>query len=115
MLDGLPVLIVEDDVFIGLTLADAVEHAGGLVIGPVGTTTIALDLLATTQVGAAILNVNLADRDIEPVLNSGEGGRHPDRGSFGNRADAPSGGDLSASAGSTKTSTAGCCGARTCR
>ena len=115
MLDGLPVLIVEDDVFIGLTLADAVEHAGGLVIGPVGTTTIALDLLATTQVGAAILDVNLADRDIEPVLIRCMAAGIPTVVHSGTGLDAPPGGDLSASAGSTKTSTAGCRGARTCR
>jgi CheY-like chemotaxis protein len=69
MLDGLAVLIVEDDFLIALTLADAVEEAGGSVIGPASTTTVALGLLALERVRAAILDVNLADRDIEPVLN----------------------------------------------
>src|SRR4051812_17312036 len=68
MLDECPVLIVEDDFLIALTLAAAVEDAGGVVIGPARTTTIALGLMATGQVQAAILDVNLADRDVEPVL-----------------------------------------------
>ena len=68
MLDVRPVLIVEGDPLIALTLAFAVEDAGGSVIGPAGTTLLALSLLATEPVRAAILDVNLADRDVEPVL-----------------------------------------------
>ena len=63
MLDVRPVLIVEGDPLIALTLAFAVEDAGGSVIGPAGTTLLALSLLATEPVRAAILDVNLADRD----------------------------------------------------
>ena len=47
------VLIVEDDFLIALTLADAVEEAGGSVIGPASTTTVALGLLALERVRAA--------------------------------------------------------------
>lgn len=68
MLDQCAVLIVEDNFVIAISLADAVEDAGGIVVGPASTTTEALALLDKQQVRAAILDVDLADRDVEPVL-----------------------------------------------
>jgi DNA-binding NtrC family response regulator len=68
MLDRCPILIVEDDFFIADFLVDVVEEAGGVVVGSASTTTEALNLLDAQDVRAAILDVNLADRDIEPVL-----------------------------------------------
>ena len=91
MLDGLPVLIVEDEFLIALTLADAVKEAGGSgFIGPASTTTMALGLLATARVGAAILDVNLADRDIRARLEFVHRSRNSDRGAFRNGTDAAS-------------------------
>ncbi len=63
-----PILIVDDEPFIALDLALAVEDAGGLVIGPAGSVREALALLATSSVAAAILDVNLSDGEVTPVV-----------------------------------------------
>lgn len=67
-LDGRCVLIVEDEPFIAFDLADAIESAGGTVVGPAATIRQALALIDTEQVEAAILDVNLPDGDIGPVI-----------------------------------------------
>ncbi len=61
------VLIVEDDGLIAASLADAVEAAGWVVVGPVPSVGLALTLLDATVVTAAILDAQLVDRDITPV------------------------------------------------
>lgn len=63
MLNNLLVLVAEDELFIALDLALAVEDVGGKVVGPVASSEEALALLATKPVGAAILDVNLVDGD----------------------------------------------------
>ena len=67
MLDGTPSLIAEDQVFIALDLALAVEDAGGMVVGPAASVENALALIESKPVAAAILDVNLTDGDITPV------------------------------------------------
>ena len=67
MLNGTLVLVAEDQVFIALDLALAVEDAGGEVAGPAATVKHALELIRTRQIGAAILDSNLIDGDITPV------------------------------------------------
>lgn len=62
-----PILIVEDDLLIGLGLADAVAELDGVVIGPVATVREALEIVESQLVGAAILDSRLRDRDITPV------------------------------------------------
>jgi DNA-binding NtrC family response regulator len=68
MLKQARVLVVEDEPFIALTLAFAIEDAGGVVVGPAGSVKEALALLQSRPVSAAILDVNLADGDVSPVL-----------------------------------------------
>jgi CheY-like chemotaxis protein len=63
-----PILIAEDEPFVALDLALAVENAGGLPVGPAGSVREALALLASSQVAAAILDFNLSDGDVFPVL-----------------------------------------------
>jgi DNA-binding response OmpR family regulator len=63
------VLVVEDEVFVALDVAATVEDANGTVLGPVGTVRQAIDILNRNQVDAAILDVNLADGDVEAVLD----------------------------------------------
>lgn len=63
------VLVVEDEVFVALDVAATVEDANGTVVGPVGTVRQAIDLIDRQEVDAAILDVNLADGDLEPVLD----------------------------------------------
>ena len=67
MLGGSLVLIAEDQVFIAMDLAMAVEDAGGKVAGPVASVKNALELIGTLQITAAILDSNLIDGDITPV------------------------------------------------
>lgn len=67
MLNGVLVLIAEDQAFIALDLSLAVEDAGGEVAGPVASVKSALALLDTQLVAAAILDSNLIDGDITPV------------------------------------------------
>lgn len=68
--DNTRVLIVEDEPFIAWDLAQAVESAGGIVIGPAATLAQALALIHASGVEAAILDVNLPDGHIGPVLES---------------------------------------------
>ncbi|CAN7384515.1 response regulator [Bosea sp. LjRoot9] len=63
------ILIVDDEPFIALDLALAVEDAGCLVVGPAGSVREALSLLASSRVTAAILDVNLSDGDVTPVVD----------------------------------------------
>jgi CheY-like chemotaxis protein len=61
------VFIAEDEPFIAFDLAATVEDAGGVVVGLAATVKEALALLEIQHVDAAILDVNLSDRDICPV------------------------------------------------
>ncbi|MBX9465055.1 MAG: response regulator [Aquamicrobium sp.] len=67
-LDRRQVLIVEDEPFIAFDLADAIESSGGTVVGPASTVREALQLLDKQTVEAAILDVNLPDGDVGPVI-----------------------------------------------
>lgn len=67
MLTGALVLVAEDQIFIALDLALAVEDAGGEVAGPVASVKNALALIEARPITAAILDSNLTDGDITPV------------------------------------------------
>ena len=61
------VLVAEDEPFIALDLALAIEDAGGQVVGPAASVKEALALLETADVVGAILDVTLADKDVTPI------------------------------------------------
>ncbi len=63
------VLIVEDEPFIALDLAYAIELSGGEVVGPAPTIRTALMLIAENAIDAAILDVNLPDGEVGPVID----------------------------------------------
>jgi CheY-like chemotaxis protein len=65
-----PILIVEDEPFIALELKESIEDAGGKVVGPVGSSEAALELLETHAVAAAILDVQLSDGNVTPVATA---------------------------------------------
>ena len=67
MLNGALILIAEDEPFIALDVALAIEDAGGEVAGPAASVKEALALIESLSIVAAILDVNLADGDISPV------------------------------------------------
>ncbi|MBL0405742.1 response regulator [Microvirga aerilata] len=71
MLNGLRVLVVEDDPAIATDISDLIERAEGEVVGPVGSLREAKQTVRTDQsIDAAVLDVNLGDGDITPVLES---------------------------------------------
>lgn len=68
MLNGASVLVAEDEPFIALDLAFAIEDAGGIVVGPAATGEEALALVGSVTVTAAILDVNLVDGDCSRLV-----------------------------------------------
>ncbi|WP_341212868.1 response regulator [uncultured Limimaricola sp.] len=68
ILRGAKVLIVEDEPFIALDIAYGVEQAGGVALGPATTVAEALRLIETERPDGAIVDVDLPDGTIEPVL-----------------------------------------------
>ncbi len=69
MLANQSILIAEDEPLISISLAIQVEDLGGLVVGPAATVNAALALLGKDEVTAAILDVNLADRNVVPLAH----------------------------------------------
>lgn len=70
MLNDALILVAEDEAFIALDVALAIEDAGGRVAGPAASVKEALALIATSPIVAAILDVNLVDGDISPVAEA---------------------------------------------
>ncbi len=73
MLAGANVLVVEDEAIIALELCLAIEDADGVVVGPAATTGEALMLIANASgagmpIAVAVLDTDLADRDVTPVV-----------------------------------------------
>jgi len=58
-LHGERILIVEDETLIALSLASEITELGGNVVGKVMSVDSALDIIATTDLDGAILDVNL--------------------------------------------------------
>jgi DNA-binding response OmpR family regulator len=69
-LSGARILVVEDEPFIALDLMMAIEDAGGRAIGPATTVREALDLIAGTTLDGAVLDVNLPDGTVGPVIEA---------------------------------------------
>jgi CheY-like chemotaxis protein len=67
MFSDAPILIAEDNLYLALDLSNAVEDMDGRVIGPASTVFEALSLLANQAVAAAIVDCQLADRDVAPL------------------------------------------------
>ena len=71
MLGGLRVLIVEDEVLLAEDLRETITEAEGVVIGPMATVKDARARLNDSgSIDAAILDVNLSDGAITPVLET---------------------------------------------
>ena len=70
LLNHVSVLVAEDQPFIALDLAFAVEDAGGKVVGPAASSKEALALLATATIVAAIVDVNLVDGECLPLVEA---------------------------------------------
>jgi CheY-like chemotaxis protein len=66
-LEGLRVLVVEDDYLISLLLDDMLTSAGCVVVGPLPRLTDALEASAKVSCDAAVLDVNLGGERVYPV------------------------------------------------
>lgn len=69
MLNHAAILVAEDEPIIGMALAFAIEDAGGIIVGPAASVKAALALLEKQCVIGAILDVNLTDGVISPVVD----------------------------------------------
>ena len=70
-LAGRRVLLVEDDYFIAVDLKSGFEEGGAQVLGPVASVGEALALIAgTTEIDAAVLDINLQDELVYPVADA---------------------------------------------
>ena len=70
LLTGRRILIVEDEALVSLMLADVLESAGAVVVGPVSTVKAALDLLGAEAIDCAILDIKLGDGISVPVAEA---------------------------------------------
>ena len=68
MLSGECILVAEDERLIALDLTDTIESAGATVVGPAATVSEALRLARAKTLDRAILDFNLADGEVTPVL-----------------------------------------------
>lgn len=68
MLNHVSILIADDEPIICMALTWAVCDAGGEVVGPAASVKAALELLETHSVSGAILDVNLTDGLVSPVV-----------------------------------------------
>lgn len=70
MLDGCRVLLVEDEAIVAAQLSELIESAGGRVVGPVASVAEAKRMMPTLWADAAVLDLNVADGEITPVLEA---------------------------------------------
>ncbi|MBA3676987.1 MAG: response regulator [Sphingosinicella sp.] len=82
-LESRRILVVEDSPVIAVVLEDMLQDFGCVVVGPAGNMAVALELAASDDIDAAILDINirggkiypvatmLADRDVPFLLASG--------------------------------------------
>lgn len=69
-LEGVRILVVEDEPFIAFDLMMAIEEAGAIAIGPAATVAEALDFIINEPPDGAILDVNLPDGTVGAVLDA---------------------------------------------
>jgi two-component SAPR family response regulator len=67
LLDGVRVLVVEDDFLVSLLFEDLLRSAGCVVLGPVPRFADAVDAAAKVRCDVAVLDVDLAGERVYPV------------------------------------------------
>ena len=63
------ILIVEDDYLVADQTRRELENCGAVIIGPVPSVDLALDLLESRKIDAAILDINLAGETVYPLAD----------------------------------------------
>ena len=66
-LNGLRVLVVEDEAAISLLLEDMLLDFGCEVVGPVGNMAVALELAQSERLDAAVIDLNIRGGKVYPV------------------------------------------------
>ncbi|GAB6194768.1 response regulator [Lysobacter xanthus] len=70
-IEGLRLLLVEDEFVLALGLSDVLGDAGAVVLGPVATVEDALALVERVpEMDGAVLDVNLGDEVVYPVADA---------------------------------------------
>ena len=69
-LDGVRVLVVEDEYLVAVLIQEILETAGCVVSGPIPRLPEALDAVDHDDYDAAVLDVNLAGERIDPVADA---------------------------------------------
>jgi DNA-binding response OmpR family regulator len=67
MLSNARILVVEDEMLIGLVLSDAIEAAEGEVVGPARSVAEAIEVIEDDGIDGAILDRTLLDGKVTPV------------------------------------------------
>jgi DNA-binding response OmpR family regulator len=70
VLEGVRVLVVEDEYFVAILIEEILESAGCTVRGPIPRLPEALDAVDHQDYDAAVLDVNLAGERINPVADA---------------------------------------------
>lgn len=70
MLQGLRVLIVEDEHIVALALADDLEDQGAIIVGPASSVEGALGLIGQHPIEAAVLDIQLQSQMVFPVAEA---------------------------------------------
>lgn len=70
LLNGLRVLVVEDEMLVSMLVEDMLADFGCSVVGPAPDFDEAMALANTADIDAALLDVNLAGRPIFPVADA---------------------------------------------
>ena len=68
-LDGLKILVVEDEMLVSMLVEDMLGDLGCAVVGPAASLEEALALAGEAQIDIALLDVNLAGKAIYPVAD----------------------------------------------
>lgn len=68
-LDGLRVLVVEDEMMVSMLIEDMLGELGCLVVGPASRLDEAIQLARTADIDCAVLDVNLGGQPIFPVAD----------------------------------------------
>lgn len=69
-LEGLRVLVVEDEMLVSMLVEDMLADFGCSVVGPAPDFDKAMSLASTAEIDAALLDVNLGGRPIFPVADA---------------------------------------------
>jgi CheY-like chemotaxis protein len=68
-LDGLRLLLVEDEALVAMLIHDIVSDAGALVVGAAPNVEAAISVIESELVDGAILDVNLGGERVDPVAD----------------------------------------------